>query len=165
MSFAKEAWAFVLPLLAIAAVLFYFERRAIAITVAVVSFLVLLFFRDPARRYDGPESVVLAPADGLITAVEEVSDTEIGPGPYRRVVTFLSVFDVHVQRSPVAGEVVFSALLRGKKLAAFRADVGDKNERYTNVFLRPNGDRVGVRQLAGLIAQARRLVPRKGRPL
>jgi phosphatidylserine decarboxylase len=49
--------------------------------------------------------------------------------------------------------VVFSALLRGQKLAAFRADVGDKNERYTNVFERPNGDRIGVRQLAGLIAR------------
>jgi phosphatidylserine decarboxylase len=153
MSFAKEAWAFVLPLLAIAAVLFWFERRTAAIVVAVLSLLVLLFFRDPRRHYEGPEGVVLAPADGLVTAVEEVSDAEIGPGPYRRVVTFLSVFDVHVQRAPVAGEVVFSALLRGQKLAAYRADVGDKNERYTNVFQRPNGDRIGVRQLAGLIAR------------
>lgn len=153
MSFAKEAWAFVLPLVAIAAALFYFERRAAAIAVAVVSFLVLLFFRDPTRRFDGPDGVVLAPADGLVTGVDEVVDPEIGPGPYRRVVTFLSVFDVHVQRSPVAGEVVFSALLRGQKLAAFRADVGEKNERYTNVFQRPNGDRIGVRQLAGLIAR------------
>ncbi|MEO8195149.1 MAG: phosphatidylserine decarboxylase [Thermoanaerobaculia bacterium] len=153
MSFAKEAWAFVLPLVAIAAALFWFERRTAAIVVAVLSFLVLLFFRDPRRHFDGPEGVVLAPADGLVTAVEAVVDAEIGPGAYRRVVTFLSVFDVHVQRAPVAGEVVFSALLRGQKLAAFRADVGDKNERYTNVFLRPNGDRIGVRQLAGLIAR------------
>lgn len=153
MSFAKEAWAFVLPLVAIAAALFWFERRIGAIVVAVLAFLVLLFFRDPRRHFEGPEGVVLAPADGLVTAVEEVVDAEIGPGPYRRVVTFLSVFDVHVQRSPVAGEVVFSALLRGQKLAAFRADVGDKNERYTNVFERPNGDRIGVRQLAGLIAR------------
>lgn len=153
MSFAKEAWAFVLPLVAIAAALFWFERRTGAIVVAVLAFLVLLFFRDPRRHYSGPEGVVLAAADGLVTAVDEVVDPEIGPGPYRRIVTFLSVFDVHVQRAPVAGEVVFSALLRGQKLAAFRADVGDKNERYTNVFQRPNGDRIGVRQLAGLIAR------------
>jgi phosphatidylserine decarboxylase len=153
MSFAKEAWAFVLPLVAIAAALYWFERRTAAIVVFVLAFLVLLFFRDPHRRYDGPEGVVLAAADGLVTAVDEVVDPEIGPGPYRRIVTFLSVFDVHVQRCPVAGEVVFSALLRGQKLAAYRADVGDKNERYTNVFLRANGDRIGVRQLAGLIAR------------
>lgn len=153
MSFAKEAWAFVLPLVAIAAALFWFERRIAAIVVGVLAFLVLLFFRDPSRSFDGPEGVVLAAADGLVTSIDEVVDPEIGPGPYRRVVTFLSVFDVHVQRCPVAGEIVFSALLRGKKLAAYRADVGDKNERYTNVFLRPNGDRIGVRQLAGLIAR------------
>jgi phosphatidylserine decarboxylase len=153
MSFAKEAWAFVLPLVAIAAALFWFERRTAAIVVAAVSLLVLLFFRDPRRHYSGPQDIVLAPADGLITAVEDVVDAEIGPGPYRRIVTFLSVFDVHVQRAPVSGEVVFSALLRGQKLAAFRADVGDKNERYTNVFQRPNGDRIGVRQLAGLLAR------------
>ena len=162
MSFAKEAWAFVLPLVAVAAALFYFERRTAAIAFAVVGFLVLLFFRDPHRNYSGPENVVLAAADGLVTAVEEVVDAEIGPGPYRRVVTFLSVFDVHVQRSPVTGEVVFSALLRGQKLAAYRADVGDKNERYTNVFQRPNGDRIGVRQLAGLIARRVVSYVRKG---
>lgn len=153
MSFAKEAWAFVLPLVALAIALYLLERRTAAVIMGVVSLVVLLFFRDPRRSYTGPDNVVLAPADGLITAVEEVVDAEIGPGPYRRVVTFLSVFDVHVQRTPVAGEVVFSALLRGQKLAAFRADVGEKNERYTNVFQRPNGDRIGVRQLAGLLAR------------
>jgi phosphatidylserine decarboxylase len=153
MSFAKEAWAFVLPLIGLALALFYFERRTAGIVLATVSLLVLLFFRDPRRRYDGSAGVVLAPAEGLVTAVEPVVDSEIGPGSYTRVVTFLSVFDVHVQRCPVDGEVVFSGLLRGKKLAAFRADVGDKNERYTNVFQRPNGDRIGVRQLAGLLAR------------
>lgn len=153
MSFAKEAWAFVLPLVAIAAALFYFERRIAAIVFALLSLFVLLFFRDPRRHFSGPEGVVLAAADGLVTGIDDVVDPEIGPGPYRRVVTFLSVFDVHVQRCPVAGEVVFSALLRGQKLAAYRADIADKNERYTNVFLRPNGDRIGVRQLAGLIAR------------
>ncbi|MEO8275974.1 MAG: phosphatidylserine decarboxylase [Thermoanaerobaculia bacterium] len=153
MSFAKEAWAFVLPVVAAALALFYFERRTTAIVVAVLAILVLLFFRDPARRSTAPASAVLAAADGLITSIDAVEDPEIGPGKYVRIVTFLSVFDVHVQHCPVDGEIVFSALLRGKKLAAFRADVGDKNERYTNVFLRSNGDHVGVRQLAGLIAR------------
>lgn len=161
MSFAREAWAFVLPLVVVALAFFLFEHRKAAIAVAVLSVLVLLFFRDPRRHYEGPAGVVLAPADGRITAIEEVVDPEIGPGSYARVVTFLSVFDVHVQRCPVDGEVIFSALLRGKKMAAFRADVGDKNERYTNVFERPNGDRIGVRQLAGLIA--RRVVSYLGR--
>jgi phosphatidylserine decarboxylase len=153
MSFAKEAWPFVLPFLIVAAALAIYGRRGAAIAVAVAGFLVLLFFRDPTRLYQGSDRIVLAPADGKVTAIQDVVDPEIGPGPYRRVVTFLSAFDVHVQRCPVSGEVVVSNLVRGAKHAAFRDDIADKNERYTNVFARPNGDRVGVRQLAGLIAR------------
>ncbi len=153
MSFAKEAWPFVLPFLLLALLLLVFERRLPAVVAFAIGILVLLFFRDPARRYVGPDEVVLAPADGRVTAVDEVVDSEIGPGRYRRVVTFLSVFDVHVQRCPVSGEIVHSQLRRGLKLAAFRPDVGEKNEGHTNVFVRPNGDRIGVRQLAGLIAR------------
>lgn len=153
MSFAKEAWPFVLPFLLLAVLLFVFERRLPALAALVVGILVLLFFRDPPRRYSGPQDVVLAAADGRITAVDEVVDPEIGPGRFRRIVTFLSVFDVHVQRCPVSGEIVHSQRRRGLKLAAFRPDVGEKNEGHTNVFVRPNGDRVGVRQLAGLIAR------------
>jgi phosphatidylserine decarboxylase len=158
MTFAKEAWPFVAPFGLLAAVLFGLrfwghDFRVAATAVLFVGFLVLLFFRDPARSFSGSERIVLAPADGKITAIQQVVDPEIGPGPYLRVVTFLSAFDVHVQRCPVSGEVVVSHLVRGQKLAAFRDDIADKNERYTNVFLRPNGDRIGVRQLAGLIAR------------
>jgi len=153
MTFAKEAWPFVLPFVLLAAALAWYEKRIPAIAVAVVGLLVLLFFRDPRRGFSGSDRIVVAAADGKITAVQNVVDDEIGPGPYTRIVTFLSALDVHVQRCPVAGEVVVSNLVRGKKHPAFREDITDKNERYTNVFLRPNGDRIGVRQLAGLIAR------------
>ena len=153
MTFAKEAWPFVLPFALVAAALAYYDRRVPAIAVAIVGFLVLLFFRDPRRGYSGSDRMVVAAADGKVTAIQSVVDPEIGPGSYTRIVTFLSALDVHVQRCPVAGEIVVSNLVRGQKLAAFRDDIADKNERYTNVFLRPNGDRIGVRQLAGLIAR------------
>lgn len=153
MTFAKEAWPFVAPFALVAAALALSGRRIPALAVAFVGLLVLLFFRDPARRFQGSDRIVVAPADGRITAIQDVEDAEIGPGKYKRIVTFLSALDVHVQRCPVAGEIVESNLVRGKKLAAFRDDIADKNERYTNVFLRPNGDRIGVRQLAGLIAR------------
>ena len=68
MSFAKEAWPFVLPFLLLALLLLVFERRLPAVAALVVGILVLLFFRDPARRYVGPDEVVLAPADGRVTA-------------------------------------------------------------------------------------------------
>ena len=136
MRFAKEAWPFVAPFLA-----------------AATGLLVLLFFRDPKRRFEGAPGIVIAPADGRVTGISLVEDPEIGPGRHRRIVTFLSVFDVHVQRCPVDGEVVHSELRRGLKLAAFRPDVGEKNEGHTQVFLTAAGARIGVRQLAGLIAR------------
>lgn len=153
MSFAKEAWAFVLPIALVSGVLFALSRPRWGIALAVAAFLVLLFFRDPRRAFGGPAGTVVAAADGRITEIRKVEDDEIGPGRYHRIVTFLSVFDVHVQRCPVDGEVVHSEVRRGLKLAAFRPDVGEKNEAHTNVFLRPGGDRIGVRQLAGLLAR------------
>jgi phosphatidylserine decarboxylase len=153
MRFAKEAWPFVLPFLLAGGALFALRRPGWGAGLCVVGLLVLLFFRDPRRRYDGPPGVVVAPADGHVTEISVVEDPEVGPGRFRRVVTFLNVFDVHVQRCPVDGRIVHSRLRRGLKLAAFRPDVGDKNEGHTNVFEISDGTRIGVRQLAGLIAR------------
>ncbi len=153
MKFAKEAWPFVVPTLLASAVLFVLGWTGSGATVLFLALLLLLFFRDPARRFDGLDSIVVAPADGKITEVSLVQDAEIGPGSFHRVVTFLSVFDVHVQRCPVSGEVIHSGLRRGLKKAAFRPDVGEKNEAHTNVFRLGDGTRIGVRQLAGLIAR------------
>lgn len=156
MKFAKEAWIFVLPFLFLAGLLFFFGRPGWATAALVVGFLILLFFRDPKRSYEGDAGYVLAPADGLITRIDTIEDPEIGPGlpgRYHRIVTFLSVFDIHVQRVPAAGQVVASRYSRGRKVAAFREDAGDVNEKHLTVIRRPHGDLIGVRQIAGLLAR------------
>ena len=103
MKFAKEGWIFVLPFLFLAGLLFFLGRPGWGTAALVVGLLVLLFFRDPKRSYEGDAGYVLAPADGLVTRIDTIEDPEIGPGRYHRIVTFLSVFDVHVQRVPVGG--------------------------------------------------------------
>src|SRR5262249_19623328 len=108
---------------------------------------------DPHRAYAGEEGVVLAAADGLVTRVDEIADPEIGPGRQQRIVTFLSVFDVHVQRVPAGGEVIASRYAPGRKVAALRGDAGEVNEKHLTVIRRENGDLVGVRQIAGLLAR------------
>jgi phosphatidylserine decarboxylase len=153
MKFAREGWPFVLPFLFLAGLLFVLGWFGWGAAALVTGFLVLLFFRDPARRYEGDPGVVLAAADGLITRVDTIEDPEVGPGRFHRVVTFLSVFDVHVQKVPAAGEVVVSQYARGRKVAAYRQDAGDVNERHLSVIRRGNGDRIGVRQIAGLLAR------------
>lgn len=153
MKFAREAWPFVLPFVFLAALLFVLGHPGWGTFALVLGLLILLFFRDPSRRYEGEVGVVLAPADGLVTRVDTIEDPEIGPGRYHRVVTFLSVFDVHVQKAPAAGEVTVSRHAVGKKVAAFREDAGDINEKHLSIIRRPNGDLVGVRQIAGLLAR------------
>ncbi len=153
MTFAREAWPFVLPFVVLAAALFAYRHPGWGAAAAVLAFGILLFFRDPNRSFDGPETVVVAAADGVVTLVDTVEDPVVGTGRFHRVVTFLSAFDVHVQRVSAGGVVVSSGLKPGRKVAAFRADAGEVNESWLTVIERPGGDRLGIRQIAGLMAR------------
>jgi phosphatidylserine decarboxylase len=152
MTFAKESWPFVLPVVVAAGILAALGAFGWAIAVAVLAVAVLLFFRDPSRHYDGAPDDILAPADGKVLGVDTLEDPEVGPGRYQRVVTFLNVFDVHVQRCPTAGEVVRSELTPGPKVAAYKHDAA-RNERHLAVLRRDNGDLVAIRQVVGLVAR------------
>jgi phosphatidylserine decarboxylase len=153
MTFAKEAWPFVLPFVVLAVLLFLLRHPGYGTAALVVGLVILLFFRNPTRRYAGDVEILLSPADGVITRVDVIEDPELGPGRFHRIVTFLSVFNVHVQRAPAAGEVTLSRYAAGRKVAAFREDAGDVNEKHLTVIRRANGDLVGVRQIAGLLAR------------
>jgi phosphatidylserine decarboxylase len=153
MKFAREAWPFVAPFPLLALALAATGRRKSAAGALLAGGAVLLFFRDPERSFAGDPEIAVAAADGVVTRVDEVEDPAVGPGRFRRVVTFLSAFDVHVQKTPTDGVVVASSLTRGKKLAAFKPDVDKVNEAHLTVIERADGERVGVRQIAGLIAR------------
>jgi phosphatidylserine decarboxylase len=153
MSFAREGWPFVLPFLFLGGALLLLGHPRTAAGFLVLAVLVLLFFRDPARHFEGPGDVILAAADGKVLKVDLIEAPEIGPGRFHRVATFLSVFDVHVQKVPTAGEVVKSTLTRGNMVPAYRSDADLKNENHLSVLKRPNGDLVGVRQITGLVAR------------
>jgi phosphatidylserine decarboxylase len=153
MTIAKEAWPFVLPPAAAAFLLLAFGWPKSAAGLALVSAGVLLFFRVPKRRTSTDTDLVLAPANGLVTRIDRIDDKELAPEPCHRIVTFLSVFDVHAQRSPVAGRVERSLSRQGRKIAAFRPAAGTLNESHLTVIRTPSGDLVGVRQIAGLVAR------------
>jgi phosphatidylserine decarboxylase len=166
MKFARESRPFVLPFLVGAVAAFAWRRPGWGAGALLGGLLTLLFFRDPTRRPAGDEEALLAPADGLITRIDlagsgsggtgdaaEPPPPELGAGPYHRIVTFLSVFDVHVQKTPAAGLVVASRHAAGRKMAAFRARAGAENEQHLTVIRRPDGDLVGVAQIAGLLAR------------
>jgi phosphatidylserine decarboxylase len=121
-----------------------------------------LFFRDPDRRCDvepaAPDDV-LSPADGVVMVAGKPQPGVAPDGDWQQVSVFLSVVDVHVNRSPYRGEVVESSYRKGSFLAAYRKESAHRNER-SELRLR-DGDRTVVfRQIVGVLA--RRIVTRTG---
>ena len=153
MRVAKESWPFVLPLVLLTVLLAGLGLSVWAAAMALLSIAVLLFFRVPPRQLDADEGSVLSPADGKILKIDHLEAPDIGDGSYQRVVIFLSVFNVHVQRAPVGGKVAESRYRAGRKLAAFDDRAGDVNEQQLTVLETPRGHRVGIRQIAGLLAR------------
>ncbi|WP_291295795.1 phosphatidylserine decarboxylase [Elioraea sp.] len=114
------------------------------------------FFRDPARTTPTRAGLVVAPADGRIVSVAEaVPPVELGLGPEQRwrVAIFLSVLDVHVNRSPVDATVTRIAYHPGKFVNAAADKASDENERNGLALVLADGRTLGVVQIAGLIAR------------
>lgn len=116
------------------------------------------FFRNPARVTPDREGLLVAPADGRISMIEEVTlpsefDDVHGDTLYKRVSIFLSVFDVHVQRVPASGKVLGVVYRPGKFLNASLDKASEDNERSSVLMELENGDKVAFVQIAGLIAR------------
>jgi len=128
-----------------------------AILVLLLIFACIMFFRDPERHIPPEPQLILSAADGKVTHVEKLEEGPFNIGPCWRVSVFLSVFDVHVNRMPVTGEVLKSEHRDGKYLDVRHPDSHEANERQTWLLRTPDGQHVAVRQIAGLVA--RRIVP------
>ena len=123
---------------------------------ALVTAWVIYFFRDPARVTPLREGLIVSPADGRISSIEKVRPpAELGLGTDERVriSTFLSVFDVHINRAPVAGKIIRSVYIPGTFLNAALDKASEDNERRALVIETPAGEQVGVVQIAGLVAR------------
>jgi phosphatidylserine decarboxylase len=123
---------------------------------AAFSFLLLigrlLFFRDPERTPPADPLALVSPADGKVICVDEAEDPCFGQGKFRRVGIFLSVLDVHVNRSPYAGTFEKTHYSAGEFLDARHLEVDLRNENQTWLLKTSRGT-VLVRQIAGLIAR------------
>jgi len=118
----------------------------------------LNFFRDPERTPPADPSLAVSPADGKVVAIEEVEEVEFLKTRVKRVVIFLSVFDVHINRAPWGGEITHSVPKTGLFLDARDPESSRLNERRTWVF-RSTEATIVVRQITGAIA--RRICPWK----
>ncbi|MBI4594626.1 MAG: phosphatidylserine decarboxylase family protein [Candidatus Rokubacteria bacterium] len=152
---AREGWPFILVPAAAAAALLVTGHRRLAAPFAAAALASLGFFRDPEREAPAIPNAVLAPADGRVTEVADGLDPWVGPSV--RVSIFLSPFDVHVNRAPIAGLVASTEYTAGRFVPAYRSEAGDQNERCA-IRLEGEHARITVVQIAGVVA--RRIVCR-----
>jgi len=141
---------------AVAALLLRRYSRPAGLVGAVAAGACALFFREPARVPPARAGAVVAAADGLVSVVDEApppAELALGDQPRPRVSVFLSVFDVHVQRSPVAGTVEAVAYRPGKFLTADLDKASKDNERSSMLVRTEDGHEVAAVQIAGVVAR------------
>ena len=160
-------YGIVVAVLAVVAALFAWET--IAWPLAFLSLGVLAFFRDPERVVPQDDKAIVSPADGLVSLISTVApppelvgedgfgNPGLGAEPVLRISIFMSVFDVHINRSPIAGELRRLIYIPGKFLNADLDKASEENERQHLLVARPDGVQIGFTQIAGLVA--RRIVP------
>jgi len=121
---------------------------------------VALFFRDPVRSVPRDPALIVAPADGLVTLINQVppprelmGEGGLAAGEYTRVSIFMSVFDMHIQRAPIDGTVKRVVYISGKFVNASLDKASEDNERQHFLIERADGFAVGFTQIAGLVAK------------
>src|ERR1700758_1010057 len=118
----------------------------------VMFLFTVAFFRDPQRAVPADPNLIVAPADGTVMDIVELDEAQVLKTRTRRVGIFLSIFDVHTNRAPIDGRVVYRQHREGLCLDARRADCSEKNESMTWAFENPRVTIV-VRQISGAIAR------------
>ena len=123
-----------------------------AIPFTVLACYCIYFFRNPERKIPVDESLIVSPADGTVQDVVHLADDEFVKSPCTKVIIFLSVFDVHVNRSPIAGEIKVQKYICGRFRPAYKDSVGFENERHL-IGIENEKLRVTVTQIAGILAR------------
>lgn len=130
-----------------------FWNWAVALILVVPLAFVLYFFRNPRRRCNAGPDDILSPADGKVLSITEIDENDFINGKAVNVSIFLSVFNVHINRSPIAGEVKYHAYRDGQMLPAFKSHASDINERNTIGIESEGGFKILVHQITGFIAR------------
>ncbi len=152
MGIARDGWPFILTPLLLSVLLFATGLLGLAAVAAALALFTAFFFRDPERAAPQDARLALSPADGKVVRLAEAPPGHaLGEGAWQ-ISIFLSIFDVHVNRAPVAGRIVEVDYHRGEFLPAFQDKASLRNEQNA-VTIQEGQTRVIFKQIAGLIAR------------
>lgn len=152
----REGYRFIAIFAAVTLVLFWLHAGPLAWIGVILTLWCAYFFRDPERVTPMRDGLVISPADGRISAIEEVippAELDLPREPVTRISVFMNVFDIHVNRSPVDAAIRRIAYVPGLFVNADLDKASLDNERQALTLERPDGQRIGVVQIAGLVAR------------
>lgn len=148
----SEGYKFIGAALVLAVIFGYFAHPYVALPFVVLACYFAYFFRSPTRTITENEHHILSPADGTVTEISSVGVDDFVGEPCNKIVIFMSVFNVHVNRSPINGEIKLQKYYCGRFRPAYKDEVGFENEHHLIGIDR--GDlRITVKQIAGILAR------------
>jgi phosphatidylserine decarboxylase len=142
----RDAYRFIIPAVALGIVFLLLHLFYVSLVFLVLAAFVCYFFRNPVRQVPDGENLIVSPADGKVVKISEAEGGDLS------ISIFLNIFNVHVNRSPISGELEALAYKRGRFKAAFDEEASRVNEQNVLTIRGAHG-RVVVRQIAGLIAR------------
>ena len=149
---ASEGWPFIIPLAIVTALLFALGWKNTAVVSLALTLFVLYFFRDPERTVPQGAGAVVSPADGRVIVVKDIFEPTYLKQEVKQISIFLSVFNVHVNRSPISGTVETVKYNPGKFHVA-SVDKASLDNEQTAMVISDGKHKVLVKQIAGLIAR------------
>lgn len=149
---ASEGWPFIIPLAVVTALLFALGWKNTGIVTLVLTLFVLFFFRDPERNVPQSSDLVVSPADGKVIVVKDIFEPTYLKQDVKQISIFLSVFNVHVNRSPIDGTVELVQYNPGKFHVA-SVDKASLDNEQTAMVVASGRYKILVKQIAGLIAR------------
>lgn len=148
----KDGYSIIATCFVVAIAVFYFFPPVWGILPFGLAIFMMFFFRNPKREIKYDDKMLLSPADGTVMGVTECYDEEYLDAPAKKVTIFLSVFDVHVNRTPMKGEIKYQRYTCGGFRPAYKSTAAFENERHA-IGLENEHMKVLVIQIAGLLAR------------
>jgi len=149
---APEGWVFVWVPVCLGGLALFLGWPIAGWPLIALGLFALFFFRNPARNCDHGSNVACSPADGKVIVVGSAPVELAAKGLGRQISVFMSVFNVHVNRAPMDGELKEYSYIKGRKFSAFKEKASLENEQNLSVWEGPLG-RIALKQIAGLVAR------------